>query len=163
MVEGVREQRPAGPRVPVLKRCVAEFKYRVRRYDQLAAAACEDGRAVGETCPVLLAPAGRRASDAAGVRGDSAADLGAAVTVGVSGPLRSGRGTAHFSWVLAQLPATRCKDLVAIEAIAVTLSSFQGQNGNSGSYNQGFRIPVCLGEPMANDPIRHETDCGTRF
>ena len=33
----------------------------------------------------------------------------------------SGRGTAHFSWVLAQLPATRCKNLVALEATAVTL------------------------------------------
>ena len=37
-----------------------------------AAAADEDGRAVGETRPVLLAPVGRRASDAASVRGDSA-------------------------------------------------------------------------------------------
>src|ERR1019366_9711641 len=39
--------------------------------DQLAAAAGEDGRAVGETCAVLLAAVGRRGSEAAGVRGDS--------------------------------------------------------------------------------------------
>jgi hypothetical protein len=40
------------------------------------AAAGEDGRAVGETCAVLLAAVGRWASDAAGVRGDSAVNLG---------------------------------------------------------------------------------------
>ena len=44
--------------------------------DQLATAAGENGWAVGEACPLLLAPAGRRPSDAAGVRGDSAADMG---------------------------------------------------------------------------------------
>src|ERR1700674_3433948 len=48
--------------------------------DELATAAGEDGRAVGETCPVLLAPVGRGPSDAPGVRGDSAADLGDAIT-----------------------------------------------------------------------------------
>jgi hypothetical protein len=46
--------------------------------DQLAAAAGEDGRAVGETCTVLLAPVGLGPFDAAGVRGDFAEDLGAA-------------------------------------------------------------------------------------
>src|ERR1022692_2190828 len=56
---------------------------RDRAADQLAAAAGKDGRAVSETCPVLLALVGRGPSDAAGVRGDSAADLGAAVTGGV--------------------------------------------------------------------------------
>jgi hypothetical protein len=50
--------------------------------DQLAAATGEDRRALGEACPVLLAPVGRGPSDSAGVRGDFAADLGAAVTGG---------------------------------------------------------------------------------
>jgi len=36
--------------------------------DQLAAATGEDGRAVGETCPLLLAPVCRKTSDAARVR-----------------------------------------------------------------------------------------------
>ena len=51
--------------------------------DQLAAAAGKDGRPVGEACPVLRAPVGRGPSDAAGVRGDFAEDLGAAFTGGV--------------------------------------------------------------------------------
>ena len=46
--------------------------------DQLATATGEDGRAFGETCPVLLAAVSGSSSDAAGVRGDSAEDLGAA-------------------------------------------------------------------------------------
>jgi hypothetical protein len=52
--------------------------------DQLAAAAREDGRPVGETCPVLLASVGRGSSDATG---DFAEDLGAAATdwIGRSG------------------------------------------------------------------------------
>ena len=46
--------------------------------DQLAAAAGEDGRPVGEACALLLAAVSGRSSDAAGVRGDFAAHLGAA-------------------------------------------------------------------------------------
>jgi len=48
--------------------------------DQLAAAVSEDGRAVGETCPLPLAPVCREPSDAPTVRGDVAADLGAALS-----------------------------------------------------------------------------------
>ena len=44
----------------------------------------EDGRPVGEACPVLLAAVSRRVSDAAGVRGDSAANLGVAVACGMT-------------------------------------------------------------------------------
>jgi len=48
--------------------------------DQLAATGGEDRRAVGETCPVVLAPVGGGPSDAPGVCGDSVADLGAATS-----------------------------------------------------------------------------------
>src|ERR1700693_4484980 len=58
------------------RRLVLPKKNRLLVTDQLAATVGEDGQAVGETCPVLLAPVGRRASDAAGVRCDSPADLG---------------------------------------------------------------------------------------
>src|SRR5215510_3817985 len=51
--------------------------------DQPAAAVGQDRRALSETCPVLLALAGRGASDAAPVRGDGAADRGAARASGV--------------------------------------------------------------------------------
>ena len=53
-------------------------------FDQLAATAGEDRRAVSETCPVPLAPVSRRASDAPLVRGDIAADLGVAFACGVA-------------------------------------------------------------------------------
>jgi hypothetical protein len=46
--------------------------------DQLATAVGEDGWAISETCALLLAAVSGRASDAVGVRGDSAEDLGAA-------------------------------------------------------------------------------------
>src|SRR6266849_4541402 len=52
--------------------------------DQLAAAAGEDGRAVGETCALLLASVGRGPSDAPSFRGDFAEDLGVTVAGGVA-------------------------------------------------------------------------------
>ena len=52
--------------------------------DQLAAAAGEDGRAVGETCAVLLASVSRGPSDAPSFRGDFAEDLGVTVAGGVA-------------------------------------------------------------------------------
>jgi hypothetical protein len=45
--------------------------------DQLATTAGEDRRQAGQARPVLLACVGRGPFDAPGVRGDSAADLGA--------------------------------------------------------------------------------------
>lgn len=47
---------------------------RVVVLDELAAEAGEDGRAVGKARAVLLADAGRRASDASAVRCDDATD-----------------------------------------------------------------------------------------
>jgi hypothetical protein len=52
--------------------------------DQRAAAVGQDRWALSETCPVLLAPAGRGASDEASVRSDAAKDLGAAATSGIA-------------------------------------------------------------------------------
>src|ERR1035437_8278518 len=51
--------------------------------DQFAATLGEDWWQADQARSVLLASVGRGPSDAAGVRGDSAADLGAAVTGGV--------------------------------------------------------------------------------
>ncbi len=51
--------------------------------DELAAAVGEDGRAAGETCPVLLAGAGGEPSDSAAVRGHGAADRVAVATGGL--------------------------------------------------------------------------------
>src|ERR1019366_4184136 len=51
--------------------------------DQLATEVGEDGRALGEACALLLAAVGGRSSDAAGVRGNFAEDLGAAIAGGV--------------------------------------------------------------------------------
>src|ERR1019366_8594833 len=48
--------------------------------DQLATEVGEDGRALSEACALLLAAVGGRSSDAAGVRGDFAEDLGSAPT-----------------------------------------------------------------------------------
>src|ERR1039458_3959111 len=59
--------------------------------DQLATAVSEDGRAVGEARPILLAPVGRGPSDAQGVQRDSAADLGAAIAGGVRAGGLTGR------------------------------------------------------------------------
>ena len=42
--------------------------------DEFAAAAGEDGRKVGEACPLLLVAPGREPSDAAAVRSDAATD-----------------------------------------------------------------------------------------
>ncbi len=50
--------------------------YRQLVVDQRAAAPRQDRRALGETCPVLLAVAGGESSDTTPVRGDAAADLG---------------------------------------------------------------------------------------
>jgi len=46
--------------------------------DELAAAVGQDGRAAGETCPLLLAAVGRGASDSEAVRKDAENDRGAA-------------------------------------------------------------------------------------
>src|ERR1035437_888194 len=51
--------------------------------DQLATEVGEDGRPLGEACALLLAAVGGRSSDAAGVRGNFAEDLGAAIAGGV--------------------------------------------------------------------------------
>src|ERR1019366_198456 len=51
--------------------------------DQFAATVGEDRRQADQARPVLLASVGRGPSDEPGVRGDSAADLGAAFTGGV--------------------------------------------------------------------------------
>jgi hypothetical protein len=53
--------------------------------DQLAAEAGEDGRSADETCPLLLATAGREPSDAAVVYGDGAKDCRLAGGDGVDG------------------------------------------------------------------------------
>ena len=52
--------------------------------DQLATTAGEDRRTAGETCPLLLAIAGRRASDAAAVRGHARPDRAATDTDGIA-------------------------------------------------------------------------------
>src|SRR5271167_620638 len=52
--------------------------------DQLATTAGEDRRTAGETCPLLLAIAGRRASDAAAVRGHVRPDRAATDTDGIA-------------------------------------------------------------------------------
>ena len=62
------------------------------------AAAGENRRPAGEACQVLLAPAGRRASDPAAVRRDAAEDLGAASAGRIAAdrlPRNSGEETAH--------------------------------------------------------------------
>ena len=46
--------------------------------DQLGAEAGEDGRSAGETCPLLLATAGREPSDAAALRSHAGQDRAAA-------------------------------------------------------------------------------------
>ena len=51
--------------------------------DELAATAGEDRRTAGETCPLLLAAAGGRPSDAAAVRGDAGPDRAATDTDGI--------------------------------------------------------------------------------
>jgi hypothetical protein len=58
--------------------------------DQRAAAVGQDRRACSETCLVLLALAGRGASNAAPVRGDGAADRGAARARGVIWAMAAG-------------------------------------------------------------------------
>ena len=62
------------------------------------AAAGENQRPAGEACQVLLAPAGRRASDPSAVRRHAAEDLGAASAGRIAGdrlPRNSGEETAH--------------------------------------------------------------------
>ena len=66
--------------------------------DQLATAAGEDGRAVGEARPVLLAAVSGRSSDAAGVRGDSAEDLGAAPADWIGTGRRGRKPTEGRRW-----------------------------------------------------------------
>src|SRR5258706_14977914 len=55
--------------------------------DQLATTFGEDRRQADQARSVLLAPVGRGPSNAAGLRGDSAADLGAAAAGGVKAGL----------------------------------------------------------------------------
>ena len=62
--------------------------------DQPAAAPGQDGRAVGEARAVLLAPAGGESPDPTPVRGDAAADLGAARAGGLTCSERHGVGLA---------------------------------------------------------------------
>ena len=51
----------------------------------------------------------------------------------VTGWLRPGRGTAHFSWLLVQLPATRCQKLGRNRGDQrLYYLVFRGQNGNFG-------------------------------
>ena len=73
-------------------------------FDESPAAAGEDGREAGETCPLLLAAFGRESSDAAAVRSDGAADRGVAAT----GWLKSGGGREELSndcmWTRQILP-----------------------------------------------------------
>ncbi len=52
--------------------------------DEPPAATGEDRRALGETCPLLLADVGREPSDAASVGSDGGADRGAAASVGIA-------------------------------------------------------------------------------
>jgi hypothetical protein len=54
--------------------------------DELAAAAGENGRSAGETCPVLLTTAGRRAPEAEAVRQHAAKDRGATLARGIGEP-----------------------------------------------------------------------------
>jgi hypothetical protein len=74
---------PARPRYSSISRCAAACTGTNLVADQLAATVGEGRRQADQARPVLLAPVGRGASDAAGVQRDSAADLGAAVTGGV--------------------------------------------------------------------------------
>ena len=53
--------------------------------EESTATAREDGRATDQTCPLLLAVAGRESFDVTIVRGDGAADCGAAPTSLVDG------------------------------------------------------------------------------
>ena len=62
--------------------------------DEPAAAPGQDGRAVGEARAVLLAPAGGESPDPTPVRGDAAADLGAARAGGLTCSERHGVGLA---------------------------------------------------------------------
>ncbi len=56
--------------------------------DKFTAAVGEDGWKVGETCPLLLATFGRRASESEAVRSDVRADLGATVAQRVARRLK---------------------------------------------------------------------------
>jgi hypothetical protein len=60
--------------------------------DQLAAAAGENRRPIGEACPILLAAAGGESSDTANIWGDAAEDCSAAGTGGIEGS----QSTADF-------------------------------------------------------------------
>ena len=54
--------------------------------DELAAAAREDGRAVGEACPLLLVDAGREPSGAAALWSHAVQDRGATLDSGIGEP-----------------------------------------------------------------------------
>ena len=74
--------------------------------DQPPAAPRQDRRAVGQARPVLLAAAGRESSDPTPVRGDAAADLGAAGPGRLTGRRRTpagdkpsaGKGVREMRW-----------------------------------------------------------------
>ena len=67
--------------------------------DQLATTAGEDRRTAGETCPLLLAIAGRRASDAAAVRGHARPDRAATDTDGIGESWSSQQQNPSISWL----------------------------------------------------------------
>jgi len=81
--------------------------------DQLAATVGEDRRQADQARPVLLASVGRGPSDTPGVRGDSTADLGAAVTGGVrAGGLPGRKGSEEKKegrWSVRELGPKRTK------------------------------------------------------
>ena len=87
---------------PRIKRLVAH---------ESPAAAGEDRRPAREACPVLLAAAGRRASDPAAVRRHAAADLGAAgagrLTRGTCGAARLAKKGHTSGAVYAERPEHR--------------------------------------------------------
>src|SRR5271157_4796281 len=67
--------------------------------DELAATAGEDGRTAGETCPLLLATAGGRTSDAAAVRGNAGPDRAATDTDGIGGSWSSRQRNPSIRWL----------------------------------------------------------------
>ena len=66
--------------------------------DQLATEVGEDGRALSEACALPLAAVGGRSSDAAGVRGDFADDLGSAPTDWIGRGGREGNRWKEGGW-----------------------------------------------------------------
>ena len=84
--------------------------------DECTAAVGQDRGALGETCPLLLALAGRGVSDAAPVRGNGAADRGAARARGITWAMAAG---------------------ISVETEVRERSSFCGAEGKGGSSRFG--------------------------